>query len=247
MKDSLIINEYQTEQVAGTLNLTEEKSFFGSKAMDIEDNIHITDKSIQYFEVLKSGSTIDRLNNGYQYYDINTIEESFIVLDIIDSKLKYHKIDKIVQNERDKKINTRWEINIIIKDILKEYLFSRIKESRVFKSMSYERFNNNDINESIYEYISSNLLDRYELENIELYVKYINLKDNVIYSNLAIKQYDPIFNQSIEQDEYKVSNANIKIDLYLDKLAPIKINYYQTKSSVDYKFDYYYNLHFKKI
>ena len=39
MKDSLLLKKYKTENVNGTLNLDEEKTFFGTKVMDIEDEI----------------------------------------------------------------------------------------------------------------------------------------------------------------------------------------------------------------
>ena len=128
-----------------------------------------------------------------------------------------------------------------------EYLFGKIKEARTFKSLSYKKFNNNNINKSIYEYIDKNILDRYEFDSVELYIKYIDIKNNAVYTSLPHKQYDPKYNQSVEQEEYKVTNANMKLNLFLDKLAPIKINYYQTKPGLDYKFDYYFNVHFKKI
>jgi len=243
MKDSLMLKKYKTENVSGVYNLKEEKTFFGSKLMEIEDYIEIRDRSIPYYDV----NDVTDMNSGYQYYDLNEIKESITIFDIVSIKNNNHKISKSLQNDDIERYNTRWKINIDIKNILRQYLFGKIKESRVFRSISYKYFTNNNINTSIYEYINMNILDRYELDKIELYVKYIDIKNNVIYSNLAIKQYDPKFNQSIELEKYKVSNTNLKLDLYLDKLAPINVEYYQVKSSTEYKFDYYYNLYFKKI
>jgi len=243
MREDLNLKKYQTEPIYGTFNLLEEKSFFSTKLMEIEDNIYINDKSIQYFQL----SVKNDKNYGYQFFNKNDIEESLFIIDMVNVKNEQHDIKKILQNKQNEIYNTRWDITINIKTILIEYLFGKIKESRSFKSISHDLLKNNNINSSIQEYIINNIIDRYELENIELFVKYINIKDNVIYSNNPIKQYDPLYNQNIESDENKVSNANIKIDLYLDKLTPITIGYFQTKKSSEYKFDYYYNLKFKKI
>ena len=247
MKDSLMLKKYKVEDVSGSYNLTEEKTYFGTKIMDIEDYINITDKSIQYYDLNIIGTPLEEINNGYQYQELNKTIESVTIFDVVDIKNSNHKIEKTLQKLQSEINNTHWEIKIDIKSILRQYLFGKIKEIRTFKSMMNTSFINKNINNSIYEYIDKNLLDRYELDKIELYVKYINIKDNVIYSNLVIKQYDPLFNQSIELDEYKVRNTNLKLDLYLDKLAPITVDYYQTESSSEYKFDYYYNVYFKKI
>jgi len=242
MKDSLMLKKFETSKVNGTFNLLEEKTFFGTKVMDIEDDIHITDKSIQYFNIVNN-----ELSNGYQYTIINNYEEDLVIMDVVEIKYNNHNIKKALQNKQDEIQNTRWEFNIDIKKILTEYLFGKIKEARTFKSLNYTNFTNRNIDKSIYEYITLNLLDRYEFDTIDLYIKYIDIKDNVIYSTTALKQFDPQYNQSIELPEYKVSNANMQLELYLDKLAPIKVNYYQTEKSSDYKFDYYYNIHYKKV
>jgi len=247
MKDNLMLKKYKTEKINGTFNLLEEKTFFGTKVMDIEDEIHVTDRSIQYFQVFTGGTPLEMINNGYQFSSINQYEEDLFIMDVVQVKYDNHTITKTLQNELEEKFNTRWEIDINIKKILIQYLFGKIKNARTFKSLNYENFSNKNINDSIYSYIDNNLLDRYEFDSIDLYIKYIDIKDNVIYTATAIKQFDPQFNQSVELPNYKVTNANMELDLYLDQLAPIKVLYYQTESSSDFKFDYYYNIHYKKI
>lgn len=262
MKDNLQLKKFITESVNGTFNLLEESTFFGSKIMDIEDDIVINDNSIQYFqyyyeitdELINSAKTEERQvildlakNNGYQYYTVNEYEETLFIMDIVSLKDEYHTITKIEQSDIDDKLNTKWQINIKIKDILKEYLFAKIKESRTFKSLKFTNFQNNSINNSIYKYIELNLYDRYKFEKVDFFVKYINLKDNTVYNNLTLRQYDPKYNSDIESSEFKVTNINIETNNYLDLLADINLNYSQVKPSTDYKFDYYFNLYYKKI
>lgn len=249
MKDNLMLKKWKTETINGTFNLLEEKTFFGTKVMDIEDYIDITDKSILYSQVyINDDVNINNmLNNGYQYNEVNDFSETLFIIDVVQIKNENHTIKKLMQNSIDEKFNTRWEININIKNILTEYLFGKIKEARTFKSLNYKNFSNKNINKSIYEYINKNLLDRYEFDSIELYVKYIDVKESVIYTQTSIKLFDPLFNQSIEMSKNKITNANMDLNLFLDLLSPIKVIYYQTESSSDFKFDYYFNLHFKKI
>lgn len=254
MKENLILKQFTKENVNGTFNLLEEETFFGSKVMEIEDDIIINDKSVQYFQYFYTPITSDDVtgqtlakNNGYQYFELSQFVEDLFILDVVDLKLNNHTIIKTQQNEIDEKNNTKWLINIDIKNTLKEYLFSKIKERRTFKSLKYTNFLNNNINESVYNYIIQNLLDRYEFNYIDFYIKYTNITSNTIYSNLTLKQYDPQFDSSIELLDNRVTNVNVEINNYIDSLAPVKINYFQTKPSTEYKFDYYFNIHFRKI
>ena len=254
MKDNLILKKYKNENVNGTFNLLEENTFFGSKVIEIEDDIIIDDKSIQYFQYYYNVTDFnDQIqvslskNNGYQYYELDSYSENFFILDSVDLKYNNHSIIMAQQSDNDEKFNTKWIIDINTKNILREYIFAKIKERRTFKSLKYNNFYNNDINKSIYSYIELNIFDRYRFDYLDFYVKYTDIRNNVVYSNLILKKFDPKFKSDIESNENSVSNVNIQIDNFIDALANIKINYSQTKRSSDYKFDYYFNIYFKKV
>jgi len=254
MKNDLILKKYKKETVHGTFNLLEEETFFGSKIMEIEDEIIIDDKSIQYFQYFYTPTDPNDIteqnltkNNGYQYYELNTLYETFYLLDVVELKYDYHTITKSQQTKVDEKNNTRWLLNVDIKSILKEYIFAKIKERRTFKSITYNEVLNNDINNSIYSYIETNLLDRFSFNYIDFYVRYIDIKNNTIWNNTTLKQFSPSYKSDIELEEYKVTNVNVEIDNFIDPLANLKINYFQTKPSTIYVFDYYFNIYFKKI
>jgi hypothetical protein len=253
MKDDLMLKKFKKENVNGTFNLKDLTTFFNSKLIDIEDNILINDFGVQYFQLFETSENIEIINNlenknnGYQYYNLDTNIETLFILDLVDLKYNNHSIIKTQQEEIDEINNTRWQININIKNILKEYLFAKIKEMRCFKVFSYENFQNNNINESIYKYIEYNLLDRYKFVKIDLFIKYININENTVYSNMTLKQYDPMYNSSIETNENKIKNISLVTNNFIDYLSDITINYYQTKPSSDYKFDYYFNVYYEKI
>jgi hypothetical protein len=241
MKDRLILKKYETESVYGTFNLEEEPSFFGSKVIEVEDEIIINDSSIQYFQYFDENDP----NNGFQYYELDLFFEQLFLLDLVNLKKENHTISKFHQNKIDDKFNTRWIIEINTKNILKEYLFAKIKERRTFKTINHNLLRNKNINESIYLYITKNILDRYKFDKIDFFVKYDDIKD---VSQLTIlKKYDPIFKNQIQLVENKVENINVEINNFIDPLSNLKVNYSQIKPSTDYKFDYYFNIYYKKI
>lgn len=241
MKENLILKKYQTEPVFGTYNLTEETSFFGSKVMEVEDDIIIDNSAIQYFQF----SNEDDPDNGYQYYELDLFFEELFLLDLVNLKLENHTINKFHQNQIDEKYNTRWLIEINTREILTQYLFAKIKERRTFKTIDHNLLKNKNINESIFLYISKNILDRYKFDKIDFFVKYEDIKD--VSQLTVLKKYDPIFKSELQLKEYKVENINVEINNFIDPLSNLKINYSQIKPSTEYKFDYYFNIYYKKI
>jgi len=251
MRENLILKKYKQEPVNGTFNILEEPTFFSSKVMELEDDILLNNESIQYFQYFYNAKDQTQIeqnltkNNGYQYNILNKYQETFFLLDVVELKLDNHTITQVSQNEIDKNNNTKWEIDVDIKNILKQYIFAKIKERRTFKSINYYNFINKNINESIYDYITYNILDRYEFNYIDFYVKYNDIKNTSIYSN--IRQFNPIFKSDIEDISHKTTGVNVQINNFVDSLANLKITYLQTKPSTDYTFDYYFNIYFKKI
>jgi len=242
MKDNLELKKFEKEYVNGTYNLIEQKVFFNSKIMDIEDEIIIDNKSIQYYQIIDNN---DDFGFGYQYYT-KISKEKFEFLDVIVLKKSNHSITLLQQDDVDKMYNTKWSININSRNILREYLFAKVKEYRTFKTLKSSDFLNKNINASIYDYINNNILDRYMVSKTNLYIKYVNITDNSVISE-TIKQYNPKYDHSVKNDINYVKNANTLQSNTADVLSDIIINYSQTKPSTEYKFDYYYEIIFNKI
>lgn len=254
MKDNLILKKFNSQAINGTFNLYEERAFFGSKMIEIEDTVNVNNTSIQYYQYyvdtsLYTGKTYMDLarNNGYQYYILNKNLETFYIKDLVQLKVDYHTITKFQQNEIDLKNNTRWEIDIDIYNILKNYIFYNIKNARVFKGLKYTNFLNQSINSSINEYIDNNVMNRYKFDSLDLYVQYSKINLSSIYDFRALLQYNPVFDSSVELPENKVANANIKQENDIDQLSNVILIYNQVKPSTEYKFDYYFNIVYKKI
>ena len=240
MKSNLILKKFSTNAVPGTMNQKELRTFFGGKIIYSEDTIYINNDSINYSEVVSD------YNNGYQYFEPNVDigwETEFFV-NLTDLKNNYNTISLFNQTESDINNNTRWQININGSQILRDYLFLKIKEQRVFKIINSDELYSNDINNAIYEYINYNIFSRYRLEKIDFYVSYYNIGNQSVYENILL-QYSPKFDVSV----YNKSNlSNMTISNYDPyKFDNINILYNQSKPSNQYSFNYYFDLIFTKI
>jgi hypothetical protein len=235
MKNNLMLKRYTVEYDNGTKNMNNFKSYFGSNLIDIEDIINIDNNTIQYSD-----------ENDYQYYDNTNTNETNKNLNLTTLKDEYHTLSIQTQDIYNIQNNTKWNIDIDIKSILKEYLFARIKENRTFKTVNKGDTKNKDINDSIYNFITYNIINRYEFYSLNLYVKYNKLRTTNIF-NTNSTQYNNIYNSNIYDDENEITSFNLIKKNQFENLSKIKIQFNQIKSSTEYNFDYYFNINFKKI
>ena len=241
MKSNLILKKFSVNSVPGTMNQQELRTFFGGKIIYSEDKIFINDDSIKYSQVVSD------YNNGYQYYDISTIPAGWEIEfneNLTDLKNNYQKISLYNQTSSEVSNNTRWQININASSILRDYLFFKIKEQRVFKVIRENDIYSNNINNAIYEYINKYIFSRYRLEKFNFYVSYYDIKQQTIYNDISL-QYNPKFDVSA----YTASNlTNINISGYDPyKFDVVTILYNQSKPSDQFGFNYYFDLNFTKI
>lgn len=238
----MMLKKYIKVYDRGTMNMKERKSFFGSKMMDIEDDIIIDNRSIQYSEVTSTD------NYGYQYFDVALSEtEDNITNSLNDLKKKYHTISTQTQDLFNLKYNTKWVIDVDAQNILRDYLFYKIKEARSFKTIKRENTKRKDINLSIYDYVDYNIIDRYMLTSVDLYINYLDIVTDSSVVKPNIKQYDIQFDDGIYDSSYYVKDFNLIKNDNIESLGNIKIIYSQIKNSDRYRMDYYFNLVYQKI
>lgn len=241
MKSNLMLKKFNVNTVPGTMNQQELRTFFGGKIIYSEDNIYINDDSINFSQV------IGEYDNGYQYFDNTTIPESWetqFYENLTDLKANNQKISYFNQTSSELNNNTRWQITINGSNILKDYLFFKIKEQRVFKLIHANEVYSNNINNAIYEYITYNIFSRYRLDKVDFYVSYYDIKKQTIYDNIML-QYNPKFDHSVYTKE-NLTNMNVfGYDPY--KFDTITVQYNQSKPSDQYSFNYYFDLNFTKI
>jgi len=235
-KSTYLADEFVYNSIFGTFNMKEKKSFFGSKGMDIEDQILINESSVTFFEDPATGEQsstggTETLNTDY----------NFNVL-----KNEYHTIEqKKLQTELEREEITKWVIKLDAQKLLKDYLFSSIKNARTFENIENENTLPNKVNLAVQSYIDFNLLDRYEIERIDFYVQYFLIEDDP-----SLKRYDPLYSLNVKQNKIaNIGNAQQTTDISVTGSTEnndIEIEYTQTKNSLDYKYDYYFDVIFRR-
>lgn len=241
MKSDLILRKFDINLVPGTMNQMELRTFFGGKIIYSEDKININDDSINFSQVTSD------YNYGYQYYDINTIPDEWETQfheNLTDLKFNNQSISLLSQTNIDLNSNTKWQVVINGSNILKDYLFFKIKEQRIFKVVNSSEVYSNNINNAIYEYILYNIFGRYRLEKVDFYVSYYDIKKQTMQDEIKL-QYNPKFNVDVYKKE-NLTNINV-VGYNPYNFETIVIQYNQSKPSTQYSFDYYFDLIFTKI
>jgi hypothetical protein len=227
MKRNYIAPEFKYTNVYGTYNMSEKSSFFGSKMLDIEDSIDIDTKNLVWYQ---------NTNNE----QIDFIVESSMTsnsLSSLDEKQNNHTISiDDSQSDIDKNNLTKWIVSIDINKLLSNYLFGILKQNRTFEGIKNDMTISGNVDYAIKDYISKNILNRYELNKIDFYISYISIN-----SNNRLKW-------SVSLQENIISNNNLmtkyKSNLNRNNLI---INFNQDKICQEYTFDYYFSLRFSKI
>lgn len=229
MRKNYISPEFKYNNVYGTFNMKEQSSFFGSKMLEIEDSISISDTNLIYYQSTDK-SQIDLSSES-------TIRP--IVYNVSTDKLSNHdiKIDES-QTQYDLNNNTKWIVDINVNDILVNYLFATLKQARTFEGVQNSMTIYNDVDFAIKEYIKTNVLNRYKFSKIELYLKYNDLR------NQNILRYKNNWNQNAMKDGSILKK--IQTETTYD-YSTIKLKFSQEQPSSKYTFDYYFNLFFDKI
>jgi hypothetical protein len=229
MRKNYISPEFTYNTVYGTFNMKEESSFFGSKMLEVEDSISISDVNLIYYQSI-SKEQIDLSTE-------NTLTP--IIYNVSSDKLSNHtiKIDE-TQTQYDLNNNTKWIIDINVSDILVNYLFATLKQARTFEGVKNSMTIYNDVDFAMKEYIKTNVLNRYKFSKIELYLKYNDLRDQ------NVLRYKNVWNQNTIKDGSNLKK--IQTETAYD-YSTVKVKFSQEQPSSKYIFDYYFSLFFEKI
>jgi hypothetical protein len=228
MRRNYISPEYSNQKVYGTYNKLEESNFFGSKMLDVEDMINISNLDIIWYQ---------KLNNEQLDIDVESTLNSYIYSSAIDM-YNNHTLE-IDDTQKNSQLisNTRWILKISIKSILSNYLFATLKKSRTFEGVKNEFTKENDIDIFIKNYIKYNILDRYKMSKIDMYIKYKDLR------NQTLLKYKNTWTPNIEKNNlFTRFQAETEFDQ-----SSIKIIFNQDQPSSQYSFEYYFNINFERI
>jgi len=228
MRRNYISREFDYSNISGTFNMKDVRSFFGSKMMEIEDFISITDRTIVYYNNV----------NGEQLDSIVESSGTPILYSMPIDKLVNHKIE-INRNQGQESIdrNTEWILTVDIGSMLSNYIFANIKNNRVFDGVMNSNTVSNSVDSAIRDYISSNIFGRYRYSNIDFFISYNDLSG----SNVLRFKNDWSPNIGVESNIFSRLNTDLSAD---KKILTIKFK--QDKGSLNFNFSYYFNIFFEK-
>ena len=229
MRRSYISPEYNNVPIYGTFNMVEESNFFAAKMLEVEDSIYVSNQNIIYYQK-PTGEQVDLAIESSlptQVYSASDNMKSHQRLSLDESQLDYQK-----------ESNTKWILDIDLRDILSDYLFAIMKRYRTFEGITNPITKTNDVNTAIREYISNNVTNRYKLSRLDLYVSYTDLRSQ------NVLRYKNTWKYTIATESNLLKKK--QIDVAFDE-STLKILFTQEKPSSQYNFDYYFNILFEKI
>ena len=229
MRRNYISPEFEHKEVYGTYNMVEESNFFGAKMLEIEDTILINNQNIIYYQ-MPNGEQLDlSVENTLQSY----------VYSASSDKQKNHilTIDP-TQTEYTKENLTSWTLDLNIQGMLANYLFAELKTWRTFEGIRTNMNSYNDVNAAINNYINYNVIDRYKLSSIDLYLRYKDLRSQ----NLL--RYKNSWNPEIISPTTRFTK--FQSEMSVDG-GYAKVTFNQQQPSSSYTFEYFFNLYFEKL
>lgn len=226
MRRNYMSPEFFNSKIYGSFNSFEESNFFGSKMLEIEDEVEIKDQNIIYYQ-----------NDKNEQIDLNveSAQNSKIYSSFDNKKLNHDLIIDDSQPNTQLKTNTRWILDINLSSILTEFVFANIKKERTFQALTNDMVVSKDVNVYIRNYIKNNVLDRYRLSNIELFVDYVDITTG---SNL---QYQNTFDKRTFN---KLTRFQTETNFNFSKT---RLTFNQEQSAQEFSFKYFFNLKFEKI
>jgi hypothetical protein len=229
MRRSYITPEFNLSRVYGTFNMIEESTYFGSKMLDIEDQLKIENQDSIYYQNLK-GEQMD--------YSIESTLQSYVYSPSTDKKENHTLVLDEKQSSFQKDRSAKWILTIDLEKILENNIYAQMKKYRTFEGIKNEMTVYNDVNLALRNYIDTNVKPKYKLKKIDFYLSYKDLR------NQNILKWKNTWNSSIIKDENKFNK--FQTETAIDE-STITMNFIQDKYAQDYSFDYFFNILFEKI
>jgi hypothetical protein len=229
MRRNYISPEFEYKEVFGTFNMVEESNFFGAKMLEIEDSVLINNQNIIYYQ-MPNGEQLD--------LSVENTLQSYVYSAAIDKEKNQILTIDPSQTEYTKENLTNWYLDINLREILANYIFSELKRYRTFEGIRTNMNTYNDVNTAIKSYINYNVIDRYKLSRIDLYLSYKDLRSQ------SLLRYKNSWNPNIVSPSNKLTKfqSEMSIDGSYTRLI-----FNQQNPSTAYSYEYFFNLYFEKL
>jgi hypothetical protein len=232
MRRRYVSPEFEQSRVFGTFNMVETSTLFASKMLEIEDEINLNEQSVIYYQNSQSEQIDISVETSTDPITYRLVDDKFVNSELI--------IDPS-QNDFQRNTKTKWILTINLKTLLSNYIFAVLKEYRTFEGIKNSMTSRNSVDTAMREYILKNVLNRYKLESVSLYLKYNDLRRQ---NALRYKNNWSTNTTQISNSSYK--NSKIETQTAFD-FTSIKVLFSQERNSDLFNFDYYYTIFWKKI
>jgi hypothetical protein len=229
MRRNYISPEFDYVPVYGTLNMEEESSFFGSKMLEITDSIIIGNDNLIYYQNINNEQLDLEREDDFPPIVFNTLN---------DKKINHRLVLDDSQTDVERNSFAKWILTIDLRVLLRNYIFATLKKYRTFEGVSNIMAANQNVDFAMKDYIERNVLNRYRLSKIDLYLAPVDLL------TIAGLKYGNIWDSVIEQEKYKFTKFSTITD---ERLIDVKLYFSQELSASQYAFRYYFNLNFEKL
>jgi hypothetical protein len=232
MRRRYVSPEFEQSRVFGTFNMVESSTLFASKMLEIEDEINLNEQSVIYYQNSQSEQIDISVETSTDPITYRLVDDKFVNSELI--------IDPS-QNDFQRNTKTKWILTINLKTLLSNYIFAVLKENRTFEGIKNSMTSRNSVDTAMREYILKNVLNRYKLESVSLYLKYNDLRRQ---NALRYKNNWSTNTTQISNSSYK--NSKIETQTAFD-FTSIKVLFSQERNSDLFNFDYYYTIFWKKL
>ena len=229
MRRDYISPEYKSVRVYGTFNMLEESNFFGSKMLEIEDSIIISNQEIIYYQ----NENVEQID-----YSIESSLQSYNYSAITDKQVNHTLVIDNTQPLYQKNENTRWILTLDLEKIITNYIFANLKKYRTFEGVKKDMTIYDDVNVAISNYINFNVYNRYKVETIDLYVTYNSLR------NQNILKFKNTWNRNVESSENKLTRVQTE---YFSNNSKVRLIFNQEKPSKEFSYNYFFNVNLTKL
>ena len=241
MRRTYISPEFNYKPIYGTYNMEEESTVFGSKMLEIEDNLEIHDQNLVYFQTQDKEQLDLIVESSLPSISYSASE---------DKRVNHTLTLNESQTQSQKNTSASWVLTIDLRTILINYLFATLKKYRTFEGVRNNMTKSNDVSFAIQEYIIKNVLDRYKLNRVELYLNYVPITNQNIlkYNNLWASESNQFRTSQLISDISQESKRlkSFQSQTEFDYSQTI-ITFNQEKRAQDFCFDYYFKLFYEKI
>jgi hypothetical protein len=232
MRRTYISPEFDYTRTFGSFNMLEQANLFSSKMLEIEDEIDLHNQYLVYYQNVRKEQIDLAIESSTPPISYSLVEDKRInsVLSIDES-----------QNAFQKNVNTRWILNISLRNIFMNFLFATLKQNRTFDGLRNEMTSSKSVEAAMREYITLNVMNRYRFDSVRLYIKYKDLRRQIAlrYRNDWTSSVDEIY---IEENRLKKFETVTSFDY-----SNLKLTFSQERSSELFNYEYYYTTLWKKI